>query len=157
MNPIRSGRSLRPDGGGRPHHDAPDRPHRQRATRTPADRRDDPVGLAAGLPRARGGQASRPGHRRRRRPPRLSRGLARAHSSAAPVANREPQKSTGGGRKCGQLFPSSARPAEKSLKTAQNDPYCVYKIACATVETCYLKPRRGLIEIIHTPTARSSF
>src|SRR5262249_7001847 len=29
----------------------------------------------------------------------------RAHSSAAPIANREPQKSTGGGRKCSQLFP----------------------------------------------------
>jgi hypothetical protein len=28
----------------------------------------------------------------------------RAHSSAAPIANREPQKSTGGGRKCSQLF-----------------------------------------------------
>jgi|SRR6516164_9747030 len=29
----------------------------------------------------------------------------RAHSSAAPIANREPQKTTSGGRKCGQLFP----------------------------------------------------
>jgi len=30
---------------------------------------------------------------------------ARARSVAAPIANREPQKSTGGGRKCSQLFP----------------------------------------------------
>src|SRR5262249_56841667 len=30
---------------------------------------------------------------------------ARARSLAAPIANREPQKSTGGGRKCSQLFP----------------------------------------------------
>src|SRR5262249_57147318 len=29
---------------------------------------------------------------------------ARSHSSAAPIVNREPQKSTGGGRKCSQLF-----------------------------------------------------
>src|SRR5262249_24911184 len=29
---------------------------------------------------------------------------ARARSLAAPIANREPQKSTGGGRKCSQLF-----------------------------------------------------
>src|SRR5262249_53361397 len=30
---------------------------------------------------------------------------ARARSLAAPIANRELQKSTGGGRKCSQLFP----------------------------------------------------
>src|SRR5262249_57209928 len=30
---------------------------------------------------------------------------ARARSVAAPIANREPQKSTGEGRKCSQLFP----------------------------------------------------
>src|SRR5262245_45993690 len=36
----------------------------------------------------------------------LGRGRAGgAHSSAAPIANRGPQKSTGGGQKCSQLFP----------------------------------------------------
>src|SRR5262245_26812247 len=36
----------------------------------------------------------------------IGRGIAnaRARSVAAPIANREPQKSTAGGRKCGQLF-----------------------------------------------------
>src|SRR5215470_10562976 len=34
---------------------------------------------------------------------------ARARSVAAPIANREPQKSTAEGRKCGQLFSGRAR------------------------------------------------
>src|SRR5262252_5691564 len=36
----------------------------------------------------------------------IGRGIAnaRARSVAAPIANREPQKSSGGGQKCGQLF-----------------------------------------------------
>jgi hypothetical protein len=42
---------------------------------------------------------------------------ARAHSSAAPIANRERQKSTGGGRKCSQLFPVEHTRAGCTIKT----------------------------------------
>jgi hypothetical protein len=47
---------------------------------------------------------------------------ARARSVAAPIANRELQKSTGGGRKCSQLFP-----VEREGSGVKMSVWCVLK------------------------------
>src|SRR5262249_17151502 len=59
---------------------------------------------------------------------------ARARSVAAPIANREQQKSTGGGRKCSQLFPveheggvrAGSPPRRRGLcrRGSWRSPYC---------------------------------
>jgi len=72
---------------------------------------------------------------------------ARARSVAAPIANREPQKSTAEGRKCGQLFSSSCSSSSRIIGSAFRlaprvaDRGCRGRRACFSL--CKLRCRPG--------------